>query len=232
MLISYKENLIFIHIPKCGGTTIIEAFKRKNYIDKQHNGALLLKDSTVRDSSHFTLEELIIFLPDIFKLIRNTEKTYAAIRDPFKRFISAYFFERRLERWIKKNDGLIEDMNYFLDSVIESYEKKIFVHKPRRFNQTNIRLFDWRHRHAMPQILFLKYDNEFVVKNLIDMSSYRPSAVMNNEIIEFGKYNEGSYNISKFQDFYKNENDQLFLRVKQFYKEDFDLFDNNSCNII
>lgn len=229
MLFISKENIIFIHIPKCGGTSIVEALKKKYYVNKEHKGALILEDSTVRDSSHFTLQELKFFLPDTFELIKNTKEAYSSIRNPYKRFVSAYFFEFATKRWAKKSDNPIEDMKYFFDSVVESYEKKIFVHKP---SKKNINFFDWKHRHAMPQFLFLEENNEFFIKNLINMSFRRDSVIIKNDIINLQRYNVAKYDFSKFQNFYVNENEYLYSNLKEFYKKDFDLFDNKSLNII
>lgn len=105
MPVSYKHKLIFIHIPKCAGSTIesiidtdtIEEFycmapaKRTGLvINKNKFLSIDLYNSCVsKVLQHFTYGELQQILPaDIF----STFKKFTIVRHPFTRIVSGYHF--------------------------------------------------------------------------------------------------------------------------------------------
>jgi hypothetical protein len=228
MLISKEENFTFIHVPKCGGlsakTAILNNFPKQSI--RRIIGSTPLKDSTVRDASHFTIEEIKEFLPEIFDFIKTSE-IYCTIRDPYKRFFSSYFFEKNKGWWLCKSDELNEDFLYYLDSIIESFDKKIFVHK---FDESG-KFFDRKHRHAMPQMLFIKDNDKILPKNqnIFDMSEIRANFFIKNKNIRLAYRS----NVMKAKDksrlmyyIYKHgSNDsEVKNKIGLLYKEDFNFY--------
>jgi|CryBogDrversion2_2_1035213.scaffolds.fasta_scaffold35579_2 hypothetical protein len=75
MPVSHKYKIIFIHIPKCGGTTIDHLLDIIDYSDQ-----------------HYTLLQLKNKLnPDIF----NGYKKITVVRNPYTRLLSEYVFRSR-----------------------------------------------------------------------------------------------------------------------------------------
>jgi len=100
-----NTNYIFIHIPKCGGTSIIHALKKTNRID----GVIGIAHSKVSD-------------------YLNSNKTYVTtVRNPYNRFFSYYHF---LIEWSKKRvDGKLP----LKGRTIEQYKRIIKIMKEIKF---------------------------------------------------------------------------------------------------
>jgi len=75
MPVSYKHKIIFIHIPKCGGTTIDNLLDIIDY-SNQHDTLLQLKSKLD---------------PEIF----NTFKKIAIVRNPYTQVLSEYVFRSK-----------------------------------------------------------------------------------------------------------------------------------------
>lgn len=100
-----NTNYIFIHIPKCGGTSIIHALKKTNRIDG------------VIGSAHSKVSDYL-----------NSNKTYVTtVRNPYNRFFSYYHF---LIEWSKKRvDGKLP----LKGRTIEQYKRRIKIMKEIKF---------------------------------------------------------------------------------------------------
>lgn len=142
-MISYKYSCIFIHIPKCGGSSI-EAFLRENAEGlgwKKENGL----DYTMRGSG---LAKVINLHPHYF--------TFTFVRNPFDRFVSIWkhsergkgdYFDRcRKNLALKEYAYLIKDgdpgkLSSFdkyhskkqIDFILD-YNKDCFFSVPRKTN--------------------------------------------------------------------------------------------------
>lgn len=124
------NDITFIHIPKCGGSSITKFLMDKNYKTKMF---LLNTDVTINGHTpqHCTYLELK-------KLGLCTDKIFTVIRPHVDRTISEYFY---LKKYTSDLGKLFNTFDEFLD---------IFLDKK------NIGLFD---NHNLPNIEFLKNDN-------------------------------------------------------------------------
>lgn len=117
MTINHEKKLIFIHIPKNAGTSIIKAMGIENlYMDK-------------------TIEEYKEHYQDYW----NKYKKFTVVREPIDRFISAYKFARMDESgWFSATgqEGLEKHQHYELCNQmdINEYTKYIY-NNPEQFNR-------------------------------------------------------------------------------------------------
>jgi len=94
-MINHKHKFIFIHMPKCGGSSIETSFgynlwdKKKfpnNFCDKQ---LLLGRDEhTGKYLQHLTISEVYKIHPQL----KNDYFSFAFVRNPWDRAISDYFY--------------------------------------------------------------------------------------------------------------------------------------------
>lgn len=117
MTIDHEKKLIFIHIPKNAGTSIIKAMGVENlYMDK-------------------TIEEYKEHYQDYW----NKYTKFTVVRDPIDRFISAYKFARMKESvWFSANgqEGLEKHEHYDLCNSmdINEYIKYVYNNK-KKYNR-------------------------------------------------------------------------------------------------
>jgi len=117
MTINHEKKLIFIHIPKNAGTSIIKAMGVENlYMDK-------------------TIEEY----KEQYKNYWNDYTKFTSIRDPIDRFISAYKFARMKESgWFSATgeEGLEKHDHYDLCNSMDINEYTSYIYKnPKKFNR-------------------------------------------------------------------------------------------------
>ena len=143
MTINHEKKLIFIHIPKNAGTSIIKAIGVENlYMDK-------------------TIEEY----KDHYKKYWNTYTKFTVVRDPMDRFISAYKFARMKESgWFSATgeEGLEKHYQYEICNSMNINEYISHLHKnPKEFNRWTIpQTFILENENKEIQIdYFVRYEN-------------------------------------------------------------------------
>ena len=102
-MISLKHKFIFIHIPKCGGTTLEESLVDGSCIFRRNTWPHNLK-------LHYPLNHCT--LDDIEKskvLYPNLKKFYsfAFVRNPFDRLVSEYFY---LKKYLKLSNDIKKEL--------------------------------------------------------------------------------------------------------------------------
>jgi chondroitin 4-sulfotransferase 11 len=117
MTINHEKKLIFIHIPKNAGTSIIKAMGVENlYMDK-------------------TIKEYKEHYGDYW----NEYKKFTVVREPIDRFISAYKFARMDESgWFSATgeEGLEKHHHYELCNEMNINEYISHLYKnPEKFNR-------------------------------------------------------------------------------------------------
>jgi hypothetical protein len=117
MTINHEKKLIFIHITKNAGTSIIKAMGVENlYMDK-------------------TIEEY----KEHYQKYWNNYTKFTSIRDPIDRFISAYKFARMKESgWFSATgeEGLEKHHHYDLCNSMDINEYTSYIYKnPKEFNR-------------------------------------------------------------------------------------------------
>ena len=117
MTINHEKKLIFIHIPKNAGTSIIKAMGVENlFMDK-------------------TIEEYKEHYEDYWK----EYKKFTVVREPIDRFISAYKFARMDESgWFSATgeEGLEKHHHYELCNEMNINEYISYLYKnPEKFNR-------------------------------------------------------------------------------------------------
>jgi hypothetical protein len=117
MTINHEKKLIFIHIPKNAGTSIIKAMGVENlFMDK-------------------TIEEYKEHYGDYW----NEYKKFTVVREPIDRFISAYKFARMKESgWFSATgeEGLEKHHHYELCNKMNINEYISYLYKnPKEFNR-------------------------------------------------------------------------------------------------
>jgi hypothetical protein len=130
MTINHKKKLIFIHIPKNAGTSIIKTMGIENlYMDK-------------------TIEEYKEHYKDYWKSYTK----FTVVRDPVDRFISAYKFARMKESgWFSATgeEGLEKHHHYEMCNSMDINEYVSYLYK-------NLKEFN---RWIMPQTFIIENKN-------------------------------------------------------------------------
>lgn len=131
MTICHERKLIFIHIPKNAGTSIIKAMGVENiFMDK-------------------TIEEYKEHYDEYW----NKYKKFTVVRDPIDRFISAYKFARMKESgWFSATgeEGLEKHTHYELCNKMNINEYTSYIYKnPKEFN-----------RWIIPQTFIISNEND------------------------------------------------------------------------
>lgn len=161
MIISDTYNYIFIHVPKCAGTSIRSILSkhdtRNNFYWMHHllPGATKENNPLPVDKAHMTLSVLKQLYPDDFNLI-SEYTTFALSRHPRTRLISAFFEPRQ---------KLLNAANAKTDEAIES-TRRIF----REYIQsltTNANFLYPAFVHATPQSLFHIYQGKMMTDVVI-----------------------------------------------------------------
>lgn len=120
MTICHERKLIFIHIPKNAGTSIIKAMGVENiFMDK-------------------TIEEYKEHYDEYW----DKYKKFTVVRDPIDRFISAYKFARMKESgWFSATgeEGLEKHTHYELCNKMDINQYTLYLYKNHKeFNRWNI----------------------------------------------------------------------------------------------
>jgi hypothetical protein len=94
MYINYPHKFIFIHLPKTGGTSVINYFSNNNLGKHLSVWENEIHESGIKKGlrKHITASQLKKIRPTIFKRF----KTYAIVRNPWDLVVSWYTYVKRL----------------------------------------------------------------------------------------------------------------------------------------
>lgn len=122
MPIFHSYKTVFIHIPKCGGSSVEEAFDINTHI----NDTFCEDTMFGENSQHYTYDEILR------KSKKDVSKyfSFAFVRNPWSRLVSEYFWRRNV-------------MNTFKDcSFLEFIKNIVPTHKGVHFKQQSEFILD------------------------------------------------------------------------------------------
>jgi len=103
MIISDEHRLAFVHIPKCAGVSVKQPLRA---IDSTKGYFSRIGDHPVLGNIHYahiTLRDLADHFPDEWAKL-NAYRSFAVVRDPGERFVSAMFQRLREFRGLNQSD--------------------------------------------------------------------------------------------------------------------------------
>ena len=165
MIISDTQKFIFLHIPKCGGTTIrnslINFDTRNNYfwMFDYLPGAEAESPKLQVDKAHMTLAIFKQLYPRDFELL-NDYTVFAFSRNPIKRLISSFWEPRK--RILKTFDENQLDINLKnkIQELFNLYLEKLVL---------NFSFLDPSYLHSTPQNMYVTFGKKVVTDVIIKL---------------------------------------------------------------
>jgi hypothetical protein len=200
-------NLLLIHIPKTGGSSLEQYFSKK-YNIKLNNKSLygFLEDgklySTIKINSslqHITYNDIMKY-KDFFKLNTNNLDIITIVRNPYDRAISDLFHYSKININSSKEDV---------------------------YNALIINLLLNHDNHSLPQYFFITDENNNLLNNIKILRTEN----LNNNMLNIGytdfNINYNSNGISSLISYYNYLNKDSINLINTYYKKDFELFNYN-----
>jgi len=199
MVWDIPKKIIFIHIPKTGGTTI------ESYMEKLNKPIFIGGYGILRNVvyQHFNYKDYIKFFghEEYNKFIKFT-----IVRNPYDRIISEYY-------WTPINTNLGyksgKNFDYFLKKVSN-------IVKNKKYNDTIY------HDHFIPQYEFIcNIDKKIMVNRLFKFEEF-------NKVLEFLKNKKYNIDFKKKLNNYEKNKIKLNpiqkKKIYELYKQDFEIF--------
>lgn len=182
MPVNLDYKIFFIHIPKCGGSSIEKLFN----MDGQ--ACMIFKESPIV-LQHFTPQQVIGYLGPIHEYLKFYK--FTVIRNPYERVVSDFF-------WFSKHNSDVLN-KYKILSINDFIKLRCDVVKNNRYGE-NI-YFD----HFRPQLQYLEKVNDFeydkiirlenLNEDLLDLCKKIGFDVLNNEIPRINTTDHTHYSV-------------------------------------
>jgi hypothetical protein len=200
-------NLLFIHIPKTGGTSVEKYFSKKYNIPLNKKSLYVIDPDkfkkthnlNINSSLQHIIYEKIIKYKKYFKIDTNEMKILSIVRNPYDRIISDLFHYKYIDLKSSKKE------------VFEAIKNHIINNKDN---------------HAIPQFLFVTDEN----RKLIDNIQILRTESLNDDMYKLG-YTDFNNHDNKRADKkdskinYKKFLNKLSIRlINNYYHNDFVLF--------
>jgi hypothetical protein len=185
MIIDDKHEFIFIHIPKCGGSSLRKVLAPFDSTGGFFTGRVApLGELGLVDHVHIPLSILRDSFPAVFEKL-GTYKSFAMMRDPVNRFVSA------LGQWFKntKHEQILEATPEQVVAAARSVLKQL-QSDPQTLNPDLI--------HFRPQSDFILLGDSRIVKRLyriehVDQLASEIEAYLGVELPEIDRSNQATY---------------------------------------
>jgi hypothetical protein len=200
-----KINLLFIHIPKTGGSSLEKYFNVKFNIPLNKNSLMSTEDIREFSDKHeinSSLQHLtyntIIKYKDFFKIDETNIKIITIVRNPYDKLMSDLFYLKKIN----------------ISSTKEEVYEKIKIYLQENYDN-----------HITPQYKFITNDNE----NLIDDIMILHTETLNDDMLKLGykdfniKMNMNP-NVVNYQDYLNEDSIKL---INEIYKKDFEILNYN-----
>jgi hypothetical protein len=201
-------NLLLIHIPKTGGTSLEKYFSMKYNIPLNNKSIFGFLDEEIKKNNnidipisltHYTYTNIMLH-KNFFNINDNNIEIIAIVRNPYDRIISDLFYNKLINISSTK-DEVFNAIHFFLLSNVN---------------------FD---NHNIPQYTFLINDNFELIPNIKILHTETLKEDMLKLNFKDFDFKENSNNITIDYKFYLN-NDSIKL-INEFYDNDFRLFNYN-----
>ena len=214
-----QDNILFIHIPKTGGTSVEQYFCQKYKMRLDAKSLASNRPTPKYNSSlqHMTYET-IINNKDEFKLNMENLTIITIVRNPYSRIISDLFYYKL----ITVNNSKDEVYNIIKQYVTE-YKGNILQYKFVTIDNHNIPRYKFVtiDNHNIPQYKFVTINKELIPNITILRTESLKYDMANIGYTDFNiKINANKNNI----DCYDYLNDESIKLINDFYDYDFTLF--------
>jgi hypothetical protein len=203
-----KINLLYIHIPKSGGTSIENYFCEKYNLSLDITSWLTLEYIYNNHSLQHTTYQEIINDPNYFKLNINDLKIMTCVRNPYKKFISALFYNKFVS-YHNLND--ISSLEKDIINIIEKLKEKNTIYDNHFLPQYKFLIIDENDEKINNNIIILQNEN---LKN--DMEKYG--------FMNFEKYLNKNDMIKNDDEYYLYINENILNIINTYYEKDFEFF--------
>ncbi len=116
MLVSDTKRFVFIHNPKCAGTSVRDMLMGVETTGNRFWGILDTPDRQI-DRAHVPLDEMRTLYPDIYALLPRYF-SFAFVRDPYDRVVSAYDYVEG--RYTVNTPAYARQMNAYLQANLHA----------------------------------------------------------------------------------------------------------------
>jgi hypothetical protein len=192
-------NLLFIHIPKTGGSSIEEYFKKKFNIKLDENSLFTAVGKRFNDVSYQHQTYIDLYNnKNIFKINYNNLKIMTVVRNPYSRIVSDLFFLKLI--------NLDSNQNQVFIAIRDKYLKNKYDN------------------HPLPQYKFVVDEKDNLINNIIIIKNENLDQSMKN--LGYNDFNIHT-NVNKlikdkkYIDYLNNNSIKLINRI---YHKDFVLF--------
>ncbi len=200
-----EVNILLIHIPKTGGTSVEKYFSNKYNIELNNDFLYLFltKNNIPIDFNksislqHQTYKDIFKF-KDFLNVDFNNLKIITIVRNPYERIISDLFFYKYIE---------VDSTKEYVYSIIIQY-----------LNNNNI------DNHNIPQYLFILDENDNLLKNItIFKTEDLTNQMQQNGYPDFNiVFNSTNRNKLNYYDYLNKDSIKL---INSYYEKDFTYFD-------
>ena len=204
-------NILQIHIPKTGGSSLESYFSNKYNIPLDIKSLLgyecstTLSDGTVLNSSpqHFTYKTLLKY-KDILNIDFNNIMIMTIIRNPYERIMSDLFFLQKINKNSSRDDVSKIIIEYLSDKKLDN--------------------------HNIPQYLFVINDENEIIPNLKILHTKTLSEDM--KMLGFDDFNIKVNSNSLDINYYSYLNAFSIANINDYYHHDFVLFNYKKINML
>ena len=206
-------NLLLIHIPKTGGSSLEMYFSIKYKIPLDHKSLRTLTPLECFNNiscQHFTYQDIIKYNDTIYHVDLNNLKKITIVRNPYDRVVSDLFWNKLI------NINSTKDEIY--TQLLNNYTKK--------YNE-NSHIYD---NHVTPQYIYLLDNNNELLNDIKILKTEN----LNKEMFDLG-YNDFNFHslnsrIDK-KDITKFLNNMSIQLINIFYNKNFKIFNYKKIKI-